>query len=304
MVPDGRMPGLGDRVSTTATASVRERSQGFLRLTRPGNAIAAAVFTGIGAFVGVGLLSNPIAATGAVLATAFAVGAGNAINDYFDRDVDRINAPDRPIPSGLVSPREALAFSLLLFGGAIVWALFLPLVAIAIALFNLLALVAYTELFKGLPGIGNALVAYLSGSTFLFGGAAVGDLGVAVVVLFALAALATFARELVKDVEDVAGDRAKDLKTLPIVVGERFSLTLAATVLVVAVLASPLPYLVDVFGSAYFLVLLPADALLLYGARESFTDPSAGQARIKTGMFLAAGAFVLGRSAPLAPLFL
>ena len=287
---------LGDgHASPAATASLRERVRGLLRLTRPVNAVAAAVLTGIGAFVGGGLGAHPLDAGVAMAATAFATGAGNAINDYFDRDVDRINAPERPIPSGIVTPREALAFSTVLFLGATVVVLSLPIVAIGIALMNLLALLAYTELFKGLPGVGNALVAYLGGSTFLFGGAAVGEIGVPVVVLFALAALATFARELVKDVEDVAGDREEGLRTLPIVAGERVSLVLAAVSLTVAVLVSPVPYLQGTLGTAYLLATLPADALLLYGAYEGFADPSAGQARIRTGMFLAAGAFVLGR---------
>lgn len=287
---------LGDgHASPAATASLRERARGLLRLTRPVNAVAAAVLTGIGAFVGGGLGAHPLDAGVAMAATAFATGAGNAINDYFDRNVDRINAPERPIPSGIVTPREALAFSTVLFLGATVVVLSLPIVAIGIALMNLLALLAYTELFKGLPGVGNALVAYLGGSTFLFGGAAVGEIGVPVVVLFALAALATFARELVKDVEDVAGDREEGLRTLPIVAGERVSLVLAAVSLTVAVLVSPVPYLQGTLGTAYLLAALPADALLLYGAYEGFTDPSAGQARIRTGMFLAAGAFVLGR---------
>jgi len=72
-----------------------------------------------------------------------------------------------------VSPRGALAFSVVLFAGAVVLALALPRLAIGIAVVNLLALIAYTEFFKGLPGLGNALVAYLVGSTFLFGAAAI-----------------------------------------------------------------------------------------------------------------------------------
>ena len=291
---------LGEEHGSTATTpSLRERFQGFLHLTRPGNAIAAAVFTGIGAFVGGALLARPIDAAAAMAATVLATGAGNAINDYFDREIDRINAPERPIPSGLTAPREALAFSAALFLGAVLVALSLPVVALAIALFNLLALLAYTEFFKGLPGVGNALVAYLSGSTFLFGGAAVGALGVSVVVLFVLAALATFARELVKDVEDLEGDREEGLRTLPIVAGERTSLALALAVLALAVLASPLPYFLGTLGPTYLLAVLPADGLLCYGAYEGFDDPGRGQAYLKAGMFLAAGAFVLGRLAVL-----
>lgn len=219
-----------------------ERSRGLLELTRPVNAVAAGMLTFIGAFVAGGL-DSALAIGAAIGATVLATAAGNAMNDYFDREIDRINEPDRPIPRGAVTPRAALWFSVLLFGGAVVFALALPFVAIAIAVVNLIALVAYTELFKGLPGVGNLVVGYLGGSTFLFGAAAVGRITEAVIVLFALAALSTVAREIVKDVEDVAGDRREGLHTLPIAIGKRPALWLAAGLLAVALLASPLPYL-------------------------------------------------------------
>ncbi|MFB6301795.1 MAG: UbiA family prenyltransferase [Haloferacaceae archaeon] len=192
----------------------------------------------------------------------------------------------------LVRPGNAVAASVLTFTGgfvaagagvvrpptlaavrsAIVAPATLPPLAILIALVNLGALVAYTELFKGLPGIGNLVVAYLTGSTFLFGGAAIGaPLDAAVRAL--LAGVATLAREIVMDIEDVAGDCAADLRTLPIVVGERRAL----------------------------LTGLPADALMLHATVRSFDDPASGQRRLKLGTFLAATAFVIGRSAPLLP---
>jgi geranylgeranylglycerol-phosphate geranylgeranyltransferase len=284
---------------------MRETAGGLLELTRPGNAVASGVLTFVGAFVAgiagpaAGLVlpvSPALRAAAAVLATVLAVGAGNAINDYFDRDIDRINAPDRPIPRGAVSPRGALAFSVVLFAVAVGLALVLPPLAVGIAVLNLLALVAYTELFKGLPGVGNLVVAYLGGSTFLFGGAAVGgDLSTAA-VLFALAALSTFAREVIKDVEDVAGDREEGLNTLPIAVGERRALVVAAVALGLAVLASPLPYVTGTFGAAYLVLVLPADAVMGYAAYESFGDATAGQSRLKYGMFLAMASFVVGRA--------
>ncbi|MFB6083924.1 MAG: geranylgeranylglycerol-phosphate geranylgeranyltransferase [Halorientalis sp.] len=281
-----------------------ERVRGLIELTRPVNAIAAGVLTFIGAFVAVGgsLPLTPVAA--AVVATILATGAGNAINDYFDREIDRINAPDRPIPRGAVSPRGALAFSGTLFLVAVALVLaFLPLLAVGIAVFNLIALVTYTEVFKGLPGVGNALVAYLGGSTFLFGTAAVWPVEpsvlVSVVVLSLLAALSTLAREIIKDVEDVAGDREEGLNTLPIAIGERRALGLAAGMLVVAAVASPVPYLLGTFGVAYLLVVVPADLVMLYAGYEGFGDPTAGQSHLKYGMFLAAVAFVVGRAVTL-----
>ncbi|AGB32531.1 prenyltransferase [Natrinema pellirubrum DSM 15624] len=281
--------------------TVGETGRGLLELTRPVNVIAASALTFIGAFVAGGVAEEPLAVAAAVVATGLAVGAGNAINDYFDREIDRINQPGRAIPRGAVSPRGALAFSGLLFAGAVALAVTLPATAIAIAGVNLLALVAYTEFFKGLPGLGNALVAYLVGSTFLFGAAAVGEIAPAV-VLFVLAAIATLTREIIKDVEDIEGDREEGLNTLPIAVGERKALVVAAVLLVVSVVASPIPFLRGYFGVAYLLVVAPADAVMLLAAYESFADPTTGQSRLKYGMFLAALAFIVGRAALEVPL--
>jgi len=272
------------------------RVRGFLGLTRPGNVVAAGVLTATGAYVagGAGAVTT-VEVVAAVAATLFATGAGNAVNDYFDREIDRVNDPDRPIPRGAVSPRESVAFSGVLFAGAVGCALFLPLVAVAIAVFNLLLLVAYTRLFKGLPGVGNVVVGFLTGSTFLFGGAAVGEpLGAA--VLFVLAAVATVTREVIKDVEDLAGDREQGLDTLPVALGEVAALRVGAVTMVVAVLASAVPYLWGTFGRAYLVVVIPADLVMLSGAKRSFSDPSAAQGRIKAGMLLAVVGFIVGRA--------
>lgn len=274
-----------------------ETVRGGLELTRPVNSVAAGVLTFIGAFVAGGIGDAPLMVAAAVGATVFATAAGMAINDYFDREIDRINQPDRAIPRGAVSPRGALAFSVVLFALAVVLALLLPRLAIAIAVINLLALVAYTKLFKGLPGVGNAVVAYLGGSTFLFGAAAVGGNLETAFVLFLLAALSTLTREIIKDVEDVEGDREEGLNTLPIAIGERRALLVGTALLVVAVLASPVPFVLGDFGIAYLVVVVPANLTMLYAAYEGFEDPTASQEHLKYGMFLAALSFIVGRLA-------
>jgi geranylgeranylglycerol-phosphate geranylgeranyltransferase len=276
-------------------------ARGLLELTRPGNAVAAGVLTFTGAYVArADLLVALPAVAAAVVATLLATGGGNAVNDYFDRAVDAVNRPDRPIPRGAVSPRTALAFALASFVGAAAAAATLPVPALAIAAVNLAALGAYTQLFKGTPGVGNVVVAYLTGSTFLFGGAAVGRLTEpAVLVLFVLAGVATLTREIVKDVEDLRGDREEGLRTLPVAVGRRPALAAGAVAMLLAVAASPLPFVRGTFGVAYLAVVLPADALMLYATAESFSDPGRSQRRLKVGMFLAAFAFVAGRTATL-----
>lgn len=273
-----------------------DRVRGLAELTRPVNAVAAGGLTFVGAYVAGGAFASSVATGAAIGATIFATAGGNAINDYFDREIDRINAPDRPIPRGSVTARAALGLSLLLFAIAVGLALTLPLLAIAIAALNLVLLVSYTTFFKGLPGAGNAVVAYLGGSTFLFGGAAVGNLWTPA-VLFVLAALATFTREVVKDVEDMAGDEAEGLRTLPIAIGRQRAVWVGLVLLLVAVAASPLPYVNGTFGLPYLLILVPADLLMLYAAYTGFHDATRGQTLLKYGMFLAAAAFVVGRVA-------
>jgi len=269
---------------------------GYLELARVGNAVAAGALTFVGSFVAGGL-GAAWAVAAAVIATAAATGAGNAVNDYFDRDIDAVNRPDRPIPSGRVSVRAAGGFAAALFLIATVAALSLPPLALGIAVVNLLALLAYTQLFKGLPGVGNVVVAYLTGSTFLFGAAAVGPIAPPTWTLFGLAATATFAREVVKDVEDVAGDREEGLRTLPIAVGEGPALAVATAAMAAATMASVLPYVDGTFGSAYLAVVVPADATMLGATAWGFRDPATAQRWIKRGTFLAAAAFVAGRLA-------
>jgi geranylgeranylglycerol-phosphate geranylgeranyltransferase len=276
---------------------VRGTIRGAVDLMRIGNAVAAGILTFTGAFVAGGLAVTATHVIGAVAATIFATAAGNAINDYFDRTIDRINRPMRPIPRGAISERGAVVFSGLLFIAAIASTLVLPVVAIALAMVNLLALVVYTELFKGLPGIGNAIVAYLTGSTFLFGAAAVTrvtDLGV--VVLFTLAALATVTREIIKDIEDLDGDREEGLQTLPIVIGVIPAHRIATGVLLIAVTASAVPYMIGIFGIWYLTLVVPADLIMLVGVWRAPNKPARGQQLLKRGMFLAAAAFVVGRA--------
>ncbi|WP_323677388.1 geranylgeranylglycerol-phosphate geranylgeranyltransferase [Halorubellus sp. PRR65] len=275
-------------------SSVVETGRGLVELTRPSNSVAAGVLTFLGAFVAGGVAESPTATAAAVAATVLATGAGMAINDYFDREIDAVNRPERAIPRGAVSARGALAWSAVLFVAAVVAAVVLPALAIGIAVVNLLALVAYTEWFKGLPGVGNLVVAYLTGSAFLFGGAAV-DAPLAPGVLFVLAALSTLSREIIKDVEDVAGDREEGLRTLPIAAGERTALHVATIALVVAVAASPIPFVLGTFGPAYLVLVAPAVLGMLYAAYEAYDDATVGQTHLKYAQFLAVVAFLAGR---------
>ena len=87
---------------------------GYLRLTRPINCL----MMGFAVIVGAALAGpNTLSTLWQNLAYGFVTGfmltaASMAIIDYYDRETNAVNEPNRPIPSGLIKPKEALAFSL------------------------------------------------------------------------------------------------------------------------------------------------------------------------------------------------
>jgi len=190
---------------------------GYIRLLRPGNAVMGAIAVLVGGFLVLSRLGYPqgllINLLMAMLAAFLILGAGNAINDYFDIESDRVNRPKRPIPSGQVGKRKALAFSIMLFLIGIALSGFINWVCFAIAVINSLILIAYSLELQDRILWGNIAVSYLVGSTFLFGGAATGNLTLPLLLML-LAGLSNLSREIVKDLEDIEGDRLKFLKRL------------------------------------------------------------------------------------------
>ena len=282
---------------------------GYFPLVRPLNVVMSAVAVAIGGVVAVG--PEGLAAPGrgigtaplvldlawASLSAALFAAAGNVLNDYFDRDVDKRNHPDRPIPSGEVSPTQARRLAVELFLVSIV-ALGVTANGTLLAIWavNLAAMVAYERTFKGRGLSGNLLVAYLVGSLFIFGGVAVAPLFAADVllrsgVLVLLAAVATLGREIVKDIEDVAGDVNR--VTLPKRIGVGPAGAAAAVAFGSGVALSVVPWLANVLGPGYVLVAV-ADGMFIYAAMVSARRPSSSQRVAKYAMLAALLAFLLG----------
>ncbi|MDT8357051.1 MAG: geranylgeranylglycerol-phosphate geranylgeranyltransferase [Methanomicrobiaceae archaeon] len=267
-------------------------SWGFVRLIRPVNSVVAAVAVLLGYLIAEGTLAPR--ALVLVPVVFLITAAGNGINDYFDREIDRVNRPLRPIPSGTVAPSAALAFSCTLFViGNLIAFLTGNILLLAIAAFNSVLLVLYAARLKGLPLVGNGSVAYLAASIFLFGGAAAGTSGViANLPVAAITFLATLSREILKDAEDISGDASGGARTLPMVLGVRHSALLALLFACGAILLSALP-LFPWYGALYLGAIAPADILILAGGILGLRCADADCIRSsKATLFLKAGMFV------------
>jgi geranylgeranylglycerol-phosphate geranylgeranyltransferase len=207
------------------------RFSGFLAITRPTNSCVAGLAAVVAYLIDTSALHQPLPALlGAMIpeflllffVVALITAAGNVINDFFDTKIDAINRPDRPIPSGKVSRIAARGFAVTLFLAGILVSFFTNTLCIGIAIINSLLLVVYAAKLKSTPLLGNIAVAYLSASIFLFGGALNGWSGlVRIIPIAAITFFAMLSRELLKDAEDIEGDRAGGADTLPIRIGVR-----------------------------------------------------------------------------------
>jgi len=276
---------------------------GAAAVIRPGNVAISAVAVLIGAIVAIGpevlaadqaVLLRPLAV--ACAAAALFTAAGNALNDYFDVESDRVNHPDRPIPRGALTRRGALSIAAILFSLAVLLGLLINLESLLVIAINLAAMVSYEVRLKRRGASGNLLIALLVGSLFVFAGTATsrGDpAALSRAFVFALlAALATLGREIAKDIEDMTGD--VDRQTLPKRHGVKVAGGLAAGAFVAAIALSPLPYVLGLLPWTYLAVVLVADAILIYCALFS---ASAGRqiGRVsKYGMVVALAAFLIG----------
>ncbi len=219
--------------------------------------------------------------------------AGNVINDYHDAAIDAINRPDRPIPSGLITEKEALIYAVILFLVALLLGVvFAPLPLIVIAIVNSLLLWFYASHLKGMPLLGNLAVSYLAASIFLFGGALFGWEGVLENLPVAGATFGVMlARELIKDAEDMPGDQAQGARTMPIQYGLKITVYIAAVAAIIGVVITL--FLYGRWGAWYLAGIIPVDSIILFGAWKSIRCSTPDEIKksrsshlIKTGMFI------------------
>ncbi len=238
--------------------------------------------------IGLGTLPSVIQGVFGFL-TAFLLLAGTMVfNDIQDVQVDRVNSPDRPIPSGKVTIREAYGLSIVLSALALIVlsalalisSLVLGILTFLTALVALALMAYYNTHGKKTGLLGNVVVSFNVALPFFFGGLAVNSLRPLLFIFFLLAFLANTAREVAKGIADVAGDSSKGVTTIAVTQGPKRAAELAAAFFVVAVLLS---FLVPVFDQRvslfYYPIVVVADLGFLYSSYRLIRDPTATTVR-------------------------
>jgi len=262
-------------------------------IIRPHNIAAAVLSVAAGFLMAGGGNGLPVCL---LVSTMLATAAGNVINDWFDRDIDSVNKPRRPIPSGGVRPRAAMTLYIVLLAALAACAARLPAPQAAWIAAWAVLLHLYSWKAKRVYLAGNLLVAAVVSSAFPLGAYAAGD-APAGLVPAAFTFFFVLGRELVKDTEDLAGDRRFGARTVPVVSGPGAALTLAAAIFALLAAAIPSPYFMGIYGKAYLAVmLLSVFPVLVVSCALCLKRRSPGLVSLllKIGMFFGVAAFYLG----------
>jgi geranylgeranylglycerol-phosphate geranylgeranyltransferase len=233
-----------------------------------------------------------------MLTGALVAAGANAVNDFFDVEIDRTNRPERPIPRGTVSRRDALAVWAVTALGSISLNIFLHLGAFAIVIASVVLLYWYSAYWKRTVLVGNIVVAMMTGMAFVYGGAVTGDVRKTLLPAV-FAALINLAREIIKDIEDIEGDRQGRAHTYPIRYGKRNALVLASAVLVVLVAATWVPVGAALYGIVYTALIVPVNGAVFVVMVRMWKDPSPANLRrqssvLKYAMILGLAAVFAG----------
>ena len=249
------------------TVTLPVKTKALLFAMRPQTTFLAMIGVYVGGLVA-GAFYSSFDLILAVVAAFFITSASMPFNDYIDRDVDKINHPNRAIPRGIISPKGILFFSLFLFAIGIGLSFFVNWIVFGFSIVAFLLIMMY-ELYTKNKGIwSNMTVAFVSAMAFTFGGAAaISDTHVlssitAGVVLSAMTFFAMTGREIIMDIRDSKGDELTRT-TVPHQLGCKRAAAVANVFLLGTILLAPLPFIMQILSIWYLAVMAFAGLVIV-----------------------------------------
>lgn len=229
----------------------------------------------------------------------------NALNDYLDLEIDRVNRPDRPIPSGAISKSSAKraivlmsGLSVLSIAGAgviasgleegiegwypapVIWAGAMLL----LMNYESTSPISFRLKERGLPG--NFAISLSVGMVVLFGAAGVYQpFHPRAWTVFLVGFLYNLAREIVKDVEDIDGDAGRN--TYAMKAGPERARVVAWLILLITLASLLTPFAIGIFPELHLVGVIPAVVVLMMVKPKLFgSEDHAAQMLIKRSMQL------------------
>ena len=279
---------------------VLDKFKQIISLFRPINSL----MVGFAVVVGAAVVSREEVFSNSVLMgflTGFFISSFSMVtNVYYDVEVDKINMPSRPLPSGAVSLTSAKWLASLSLVVGLFFAFLTTPIHLAIA--TIFAIVAWVYNYRGKKhGIsGNMLVAISISIPYLYGGLAVGrGLDPLIIFLSLTTFIAATGREVVKGITDLEGDKVRKIWSVARSRGTNEAAWIGSVLFIVAVISSWLPLITSAAGLIYGVLVIIPDGIFIYAAAAMVKRSTAQRARhVKKialiGMLAGLLAFIFG----------
>ncbi len=236
--------------------------KGLYKISRPLSTLSGALSVILGGYVA------GTSEWGGILLAAFVTvlisSSANAWNDYLDIEIDKINQPQRPLPSGMVTPKVAVIFAIVAALLSIALAAFISLPAFIIAIISNIILFLYSWKLKSTVLLGNLTVALISAMSVMYGGVAAGNVRPTIwlaVIIF----VAILGREILKTLADYEGDLRQKCQTISTAWGRRPARILFYVLALITISLMLLPYFFDVYAPIYaYVVIFGVYPVILY----------------------------------------
>ena len=238
---------------------------GLFRLFRFELSFSAGACVFLGELLALGHLPSLRGALYGFMSFFFISATALILNDYFDVEIDRINAPSRPIPAGLVTRSQVLILSIVVALLGFVSSYVISEEAFVVVFVVWLVGLLYNWRLKRAGLWGNLVVSFSVGMTFVFGGIAAGNPFEKTVWYLAMTAmLIDLGEEIAADALDVEGDRLGGSRSLAVVRGPQNAMRFAAGVFTLVVAGSAVPFLFGWFSRVYLLPIALLDTVIVY----------------------------------------
>lgn len=272
-----------------------------IELFRPDLSIAAGICVIVGEILALGHIPQLYQIILGFGVGFFISGSVLSLNDYFDLEIDKINAPSRPLPSGLIKPSLVIILSAITAVIGLILALSISFMALGLATAMWIIGFLYNWKLKRTGLLGNLMVSSSVSLTFVFGALVVENpWNGAVWVFSAIAFFIDLGEEIAVDSMDMEGDKKINSQSLAIKYGQNTALKISSISFVVVVLISAIPLIMGWLGLTYLLMIMFMDSIIVFSTFKLLKSPENDEKRkyarlIYLGATLGLVAFIIGQ---------
>lgn len=196
-----------------------------------------------------------------VTASALTIASGYIINNFYDAEKDLINKPTKSMLDRLVSQRFKLSTYFVLNFMAVFAASYISFKAVLFFSAYIFGIWIYSHKLKRIPLIGNLVSSTLAIAPFFVVFVYYQNFQTVIFVHALFLFLLILAREMIKDLENMAGDLAQNYRTIPIIYGPKVSKAIISFLIVLTLVPSLL--LINTFDVGYMYFYFSACVVLL-----------------------------------------